>query len=206
MEIGRHRLAGNLDPGAELSREVPLKRGEAWDVSESEDLNLQEYLSGGRQLLQTAADIYERRLTPADYWWMGIGLAAITLAELSGRSYAVSRVEQLVDRLGYKGLKGDWLQRFVEELAELDAEGLLWPVYQRSPDGPVEPTGLEITAAFDAESAYFLTLAHIGVAVALHRDDQPAVQELADQILALVEQGRTPEREASILRCLKSAR
>lgn len=172
-------------------------------MSDQERVDLIEYLEGGRQLLNTAADLYGRSLTPDEYWWLGVCLAASTLADLSGKPYAVNRLEQLVDRLAYKGVRGDWLQRFVEELAELDAEGLLWPVYQRSGQGPMEPTGLSVSARFDGEAAYFLTLAHLGVALAVHRDDGETVSRLASAIADMVERGSRPELESLILSGLR---
>lgn len=174
-------------------------------MSRDEQMDLPDYLAGGRQLLEQAAEVYGRPLAPEEYWWLGVGLAACTLAELGDKPYAVGRLEQLIERLGYKGAKGDWLQRFVEELAELDAEGLLWPVYQRSDEGPVEPVGVAVHPGFDAESGYFLALAHIAVAVAVHREQHESVQDLAGAVLALVEGSFQPEQERLILEALRPA-
>lgn len=157
----------------------------------------------GRELLEKAADIYERTLLPEEYWFLGAGLAALTLAELDEKSYAVGRIEQLMDRLGYKGRQGDWFQRFVEELANLDAEGLLWPVYQRSPEGPMEPTGLEVHPSFDARAGYYLALAHLGVAIAVTREEPEGVERLASVIAAMVEEGLKPGQEQAILEALE---
>lgn len=168
-----------------------------------EEPELKAYLASGRQLLSQASELYGRTLGPAEYWWMGVGLAASTLAELSGKPFVVSRLEQLIDRLGHKGLRGDWLQQMVDELAGLNAEGLLWPVYQRQEGGTVEPTGLEIQPGFDGEAAYFLALAHIGVAVAVHRGDQESVAVLAETIRAMVEAAAGPDHEAVILGSLE---
>ncbi|MFZ5822770.1 MAG: hypothetical protein ACOY94_00260 [Bacillota bacterium] len=159
----------------------------------------QGFLAEGRELLEKAAEIYERTLSPEDYWFLGAGLAACTLAELEEKSYAVGRIEQLMDRLGHKGIQGDWFQRFVEELATLNAEGLLWPVYERSPEGPMEPTGLAVAPSFTARAGYYLALAHLGVALALNREDSGRVNELAGVIADLVEQGLKPEHETAIL-------
>jgi hypothetical protein len=161
------------------------------------------FLTEGRQLLEQATEVYGRPLSPVEYWWLGVGLAAVTLADLGDKSYAVGRVEQLLERLGYKGVKGDWLQRFVEELASLDSEGLLWPVYQRTGAGPVEPTGVEITPAFNAQAGYFVALGHIAVAAAVNRNDQETVNQVAGAIMALVEAGVSPESEATILAALR---
>lgn len=164
----------------------------------------QESLLGGRDLLEKAAAVYERSLSPEEYWLMGAGLAATTLAELENKSYAVGRIEQLMDRLGYKGAQGDWLQRFVEELAGLNAEGLLWPVYERSPAGPMEPTGLAVHPSFDAKAGYYLALAHLGVAVALHNEENETVGQLAGVIAELVESGLSAAHEAVIMGALAS--
>lgn len=174
-------------------------------MSSSEEIDLAEYLGGGRQLLNTAAEIYGRKLTPEEYWWMGVALAATTLAEMDGKPYAVNRLEQLVDRLGYKGARGDWQQRFVEELAGLDAEGLVWPLYQRSESGAMEPSGAELSPRFDAEAAYFLALGHIGVALCLHRENARLVERLTGAILGLVQDGAGPEQEVAILGALKES-
>jgi len=170
-----------------------------------EEANLQTYLDSGRRLLQTAPQTYDRAFTPQEFWWLGVGLAATTLAELGGFSFAVGRLGQLIDRAGHKGVKGDWLQRFVEELAELNAEGLLWPLYERNADGQVQATGIAVHPDFDAQSAYFVALGHIGVAVAVHQGDQSAVDHLAPTIAAIIESGRSPEHEMSILSALAEA-
>lgn len=159
-------------------------------------------LTEGRELLEKAAEIYERTLSPEEYWLLGAGLAACTLAELADKSYAVGRIEQLMDRLGYKGVKGDWFQRFVEELANLNAEGLLWPVYERSPEGPMDATGLAIHPSFDAKAGYYVALAHLGVAIALNQEDPERVNELAEVIAEVVEKGLKPEHEPMILAAL----
>lgn len=171
-------------------------------LSDAEDMGLQGFLEEGRRLLERAPQEYGRALAPQEYWWLGVGLAAVTLAEMGGQFYAVGRIEQLMDHMGHKGVRGDWLQRFVEELANLDAEGLLWPVYERSQSGPVEPTGLEAHPGFDAPSAYFLALGHIAVAVAVHNEDEEQVGRLAGAIATMVETGRTPGHEALILGAL----
>lgn len=157
----------------------------------------------GRELLEKAAEIYERTLTPAEYWFLGVGLAACTLAELEEKGYAVGRIEQLMDRLGYKGLQGDWFQRFLEELAGLNAEGLLWPVYERTPEGPMEPTGVQVHPSFDARSGYYLALAHLGVAIALNQEEAQRVDQLAEVIADLVEHGLKPAHEPAIMAALE---
>lgn len=162
-------------------------------------------LAAGRTHLQEASTRYERKLSAEEYWWLGAGLAAVTLAELSERTYAVGRIEQLLERMGYKGVKGDWLQRLVEELAELNAEGLIWPVYQRSEAGPVEPTGVTVHPDFGPEAGWFLALAHIGVALAIHQEDEAVVSRLTPVIADLVQHGLTPEGEVTILAALKPA-
>lgn len=169
----------------------------------SEDQDLKAYLASGRRLLSQAGELYGRALQPVEYWWMGVGLAASTLAELSGKPFAVSRLEQLIDRLGHKGLRGDWLQQMVDELAGLNAEGLLWPVYERQEGGAIEPTGLAIQPGFDGEAAYFMALAHIGVAAAVHRENQETVALLAETIAAMVETAVRPEHETVILGALE---
>lgn len=160
-------------------------------------------IGAGRQLLQQAASVYGRTLNSEEYWWLGVGLAAIILAQLDEKPYAVGRLEQLMEWLGQKGTGGDWFQRFTDELAQLDAEGLLWPLYQRSPEGPLTPTDLAIHPGFDAEAGYFLALGHIAVAAAVSREDQASVGEIAAAIAALVESGLSPEHEATILSSLQ---
>jgi len=161
-----------------------------------------EFLADGRRWLEEAPDRYGRALSSEEYWWLGVGLAATTLAELGERGYAAGRIEQLVERLGHKGAKGDWLQRFVEELAALDAEGLLWPVYQRSDSGTVEATGLAVRPEFGPKEAHLLALAHIAVALAVHREEPESVARLAAVVRAAVEFGLTPEDEAQVVAAL----
>lgn len=160
-------------------------------------------LEAGRTHLQEASARYERVLSAEEYWWLGAGLAAVTLAELSERTFAVGRIEQLLERMGHKGVKGDWLQRLVEELAELNAEGLIWPVYERTESGAIEPTGVVVHPEFGPEAGWFLALAHIGVALALHREDEGAVNRLTPIIADLIQDGLTLAGEATILASLK---
>lgn len=160
-------------------------------------------LSGGQKALEQAAEIYGRPFSPEEYWWLGVGLAACTLAELDEKPYAVGRLQQLMDRAGAKGVKGDWFQRFSEELANLDAEGLLWPLYQRSPEGPLEPTGIAVHPGFDARHGYFLALGHVAVALAVLQEQPEAVGILASAVGDIVQTGLTPEHEAVILRALE---
>lgn len=167
-------------------------------MSHEENWELPAALAGGRQALAEAARTYGRTLSPEDYWWLGVGLGAITLAELGEKPYAVGRLQQLVDQLGRKGTGGDWFQRVVEELANLDAEGLLWPVYQRNAQGLMEPTGVTVAPNFDADHGFFLALAHIGVALSVLRDDQETVSLLAAAVGDIVAEGLREEHRAAI--------
>lgn len=176
--------------------------GEESDVIDMETHDDESFLGSGRQLLTQATEVYGRPLSAREYWWMGVALAAATLADLGGKPYAVGRLEQLIDRLGHKGASGDWTQRMVDELAELDAQGLLWPVYEQSSEGRMAETGLELHPDFGGEQAYFLALAHIGVAVALTREESATVEELAGAIANIVESGSAAAHEERILRSL----
>ena len=157
----------------------------------------------GQKALEQAAQLYGRQLSPLEYWWLGVGLAACTLAELGDKPYVLDRLQQLLDRAGKKGVRGDWFQRFSEELANLDAEGLLWPVYQRGADGPLEPTGIEVHPGFDARHGYYLALGHVGVALSVMKDDPEAVNRLAGAVGEIVQAGLTAEHEAAILAVLE---
>lgn len=172
-------------------------------MSQEEKQDLPALMTAGRLQLEQAAKVYGRDLSPEEYWWLGVGLAACTLAELNEASYAVGRLEQLLDRAGHQGVKGDWLQRFSEELAGLDAEGLLWPLYQRDGQGHLTPTGAVVQPGFDARSSYYLALAHVGVALAVLREDQEALGELAGAIREMVEATLLPEHESLILSVLQ---
>jgi hypothetical protein len=172
-------------------------------VSQEESTNLESILEGGRQQLEQAAAEYGRSLSPEEYWWLGVGLAAVTLAELGEKPYAVGRLEQLIERAGYKGVRGDWLQRFTEELAVLDAEGLIWPLYQRSAQGAFEPTGVAVHPGFDGRSAYFVALGHIAVALAVLREQPDLIGQLAGAVGEIVTAGLTPAHEALILGALR---
>jgi len=159
-------------------------------------------LLAGSEMLRQAAAAYGRALNPEEYWWLGVGLAAITLADLQEKEYALRRIQQLMDRLGGKGNEGDWFQRFLEELAALDAEGLLWPRYERDPEGQMVPTGIAVNPAFDAESGYVLALAHLAVARAVNEDDAAAVAPLAEAIDEIVQDGLRPEHRKLVLEAL----
>lgn len=170
-----------------------------------EESHLLAALAGRRPEIMAAAERYGRQLSGEEYWWIGVGLAACIMAEINEREFQVGRIEQLIERLGYKGRSGDWLQRFVEELAELDAEALLWPVYTREANNPVQPTGAQIQAAFGPEEAYWLALAHVAVAVAVVQEREEAIEQLTQAILNLVEEGLRPEDSALIQRILSEA-
>jgi len=172
-------------------------------VSQEENQDLPALMSAGRLQLEQAAKVYGRELSPEEYWWLGVGLAACTLAELNEAAHAVGRIEQLLDRAGHKGVKGDWLQRFSEELANLDAEGLLWPMYQRDEQGNIAPTGAVVQPGFDARSSYYLALAHVGVALAVLREDQETLNQLAGAIDEMVQSTLLPDHETLILSVLQ---
>lgn len=170
---------------------------------EEKEPNLPALMTAGRLQLEEAAQVYGRDLSPEEYWWLGVGLAACTLAELNEAPYAVGRLEQLLDQVGQKGVKGDWLQRFTEELANLDAEGLLWPMYQRNDHGQIEPTGAVVQPGFDTRCSYYLALAHVGVALAVLREDRATLNELAGAIDEMVESALMPEHEALVVGVLQ---
>lgn len=161
-------------------------------------------MAAGRLGLEEAAQTYGRPLSPEEYWWLGVGLAACTLAELGETPYAVGRIQQLLDRAGHKGVKGDWLQRFTEELAQLDAEGLLWPVFQRDASGQIVPTGAVVQPQFDARAGYYVALAHVGVALSVLREDQEMLGKLTGAIDEMVESALLPEHEALVLSALQA--
>lgn len=173
-------------------------------MSQEEKQDLPSLMTAGRLQLEQAAQVYGRQLSPEEYWWLGVGLAACTLAELNDAPYAVGRLEQLLDRAGHKGVKGDWLQRFTEELANLDAEGLLWPMYQRDEAGHIVPTGAVVQPGFDARASYYLALAHVGVALAVLRDDQELLGQLVGAIGEMVEATLLPEHETLVLQTLQA--
>ncbi|HWI53330.1 MAG TPA: hypothetical protein VNT01_14400 [Symbiobacteriaceae bacterium] len=170
---------------------------------EEKEPDLPTLMTAGRLQLEQAAQVYGRTLSPEEYWWLGVGLAACTLAELNESPYAVGRLEQLLDQVGQKGVRGDWLQRFTEELANLDAEGLLWPMYQRSENGQIAPTGAVVQPGFDARCSYYLALAHVGVALAVLRDDQATLTELVGAIDEMVQSALVPDHESLVVGVLQ---
>lgn len=172
-------------------------------MDQEESLDLQAFLESGRRQLERAPAEYGRALLPEEYWWLGVGLAAVTLAELGDKPYAVGRVEQLIERAGYKGVRGDWFQRFTEELANLDAEGLLYPVWQRNAEGAWVATGAQVHDGFGAQDAYFLALGHIAVALAVLREDAALIGQLAQAVGEIVTSGLEPAHESLILEVLK---
>lgn len=156
-------------------------------------------LKQGCETLRQAPALYGRPLSPEEYWWLGVGMAAWTLADLGEKPYVADRLEHLMDRLGRGGVEGDWLQQMVDELALLDAEGLLWPCYHRSEDGQVEPTGVAIHPGFGPQEGYYLALGHIGVALALYREEAEWLPRLTAAIGEIVESGLTEAHERLIL-------
>jgi len=87
----------------------------------------------------------------------------------------------------------------VDELALLDAEGLLWPCYHRSETGQVEPTGVTVHAGFGPRDGYYLALGHIGVALAIYHDKTEWLPRLTAAIGGIVESGLTESHEKVIL-------
>ncbi len=144
-------------------------------------------LERGSELLRQAAEACGRRLTPEEYWWLGVGLAATTLAEMDGKEFAVRRIQQLLDRLGRAGSDDDWFEQFHNELALLDAEGLLWPLYQRDDHGKMARTDVAVAEGFNAEAGYVLALAHLAIARAVNHDEPEAIAPLAEIVGDLVE-------------------
>jgi hypothetical protein len=174
-------------------------------VNREENMGLAALLPDLRQALEQAPEEYGRTLSPEEYWWLSVTLAAITLAEMGEKPYAVGRLEQLMDKAGHKGVRGDWFQRFTEELAELDAEGLVWPVYERSPEGGFVESGARVHAGFDPRHGCCLALAHIAVALSVLREDQEAMGALFGAIADIVTAGLTQEHEQFIVSVLKEA-
>lgn len=207
---------------------------------------LPELLDQGRRTLEQAPELYGRSLSAEEYWWLGVGLAAWTLAELGEKPYAAGRLEQLMDELGHRGLEqlmdgpehsaqqrprsevghrgfeqrigpGEsdlehlidepghtgpgvgWLQRMVDELALLDAEGLLWPRYQRSESGHMEPTGVPVHPGFGPQDGYFLALGHLGVALAVYQEQADWLPRLTEAIGEIVAEGLTAAHENLLL-------
>lgn len=161
---------------------------------------LPELLDQGRRTLAQAPAVYGRSLSAEEYWWLGVGLAAWTLADLGEKPYAAGRLEQLMDELGHAGPQGDWLQRMVDELSLLDAEGLLWPRYQRSESGQMEPTGAAVHPEFGPQEGYFLALGHLGVALAVHQEQADWLPRLTGAIGEIVTTGLTAAHEALLLK------
>ncbi|HLN60711.1 MAG TPA: hypothetical protein VK464_04095 [Symbiobacteriaceae bacterium] len=172
-------------------------------MNHDEKMGLAALLPDLRQALEQAPEEYSRTFAPEEYWWLSVALAAITLAQMGEKPYAVGRLEQLMDKAGHKGIRGDWFQRFTEELAELDAEGLIWPVYERSPEGPFIESGARVHGGFDAHHGCYLALAHLGVALSVLREDQSALNSLFGAIGSIVTSGLTAEHEQLILAVLK---
>lgn len=145
-------------------------------------------LRGGK-LLEDAAAAYGRPLAPEEFWWLGVGLAAATLAEMDGREFVVRRIQHLLTRLG-SGDPDEWIEQFHNELAALDAEGLLWPLYARDDQGKMARTEAAVAPGFDARSGWALALAHLAIARAVNQDQPEAIPALAEVVADLVEGGR----------------
>lgn len=156
----------------------------------------------GGELLRQAAASYGRPLPAEAYWWLGIGLAAATLAELDGKEFAARRIQQLLLRLDLAGNDEDWFEQFHNELAALDAEGLLWPLYGRDDRGRMARTDVAVAPGFDAEAGYVLALAHLAIARAVNQEQAEAIPALAEVIADLIEgapaAGYLPQVQAAL--------
>lgn len=167
-------------------------------------VNLPERLAQGRHALVCAPETYGRPFSAEEYWWLGVGLAAWTLADVGEKPTAANRLERLMDSLGASGISPQWLQHMVQEMAFLNAEGLLWPCYHRpEAGGEMEPTGVTVHPGFGPQEGYFLALGHLGVALAVHQGASAWLPRLTSTIGEMVETGLTKEHEAVILSFFK---
>lgn len=158
-----------------------------------------QFLQSGRHLLEEASQTFGRTLRSEEYWLFGVGLAALTLGHLNSQPYAVDRFDFLLEELGYQGVKGDWWGRFVTEISTMGSAGMLWPVFERKSSGQIEPTGCRVRADFDGTDAYWLALSHVAGALVRNTKDQESIEELAEIIVTLIEDGRTPVLEEALL-------
>ncbi|BDG61484.1 hypothetical protein [Caldinitratiruptor microaerophilus] len=165
------------------------------------DPQVREVLESGRGALREAPDLYGRPFGPEDYWWMGTVLAAAVLAELSGQSGPVDRLQSLADRIGLRGPRDTVVEEVIDELALLDALGLLWPLYERR-DGRWQRTEAPLAPGFGPEDAYWLALGHLATARLTEAGQQDRVAPLAGVLADLVTGGLRPEHEAAILAAL----
>lgn len=172
--------------------------------NENQPSQIAQFLQSGRHLLAEASATFGRTLRPEEYWLFGVGLAALTLSNLNGQPHAVDRLDSLLEELGRHGVKGDWWGRFVGEVAAIGSAGMLWPVFERKESGQIEPTGCNVRPEFDGTDAYWVALAHVAGALAQTRAESEALQELAEIIVAIIEDGRSPEMEEALLEIFNS--
>lgn len=156
-------------------------------------------LESGRSVLRAAADHYGRPLGPAEYWWLGVALAAVVLAEMNGQTHVADRVEALAAELAGRGITDERAGRMINELAILDSLGMMWPVYRRSPGGWERDPAVELAERFGPEEAYWLGLAHVAAALLQRAGRGKEVPGLADVLGELVTEGLSADHERRVL-------
>lgn len=174
------------------------------DQEEKNQASITKFLQSGRHLLEQATAVFERQIRPEEYWLMGVGLSAMTLASLNNQPYAIDRFDALIEELGYQGPAGDWWGRFQNEIAHIGSAGMLWPVFERNEDGLMAPTGCKVRRDFNGADAYWLALAHVASALSSGIENAETVANLAETIVDLVEVERTPAMEDLILKAYTS--
>lgn len=161
-----------------------------------------QFLESGRHALREAPAQFGRPLGPEDYWWLAVGLAACVVADVQQRPHVGGRLAALVEALGREGPVPGTVEALLWELAILDSEGLVWPLYERV-QGQWRRTGVQVAERFGAEEAWWLAVAHIACALLVQAGRAGEVPALAEAIGDLVAEGLAPEHEAAILQVFR---
>lgn len=162
------------------------------------------FLRSGQRSLYDAVQAYERTLSPEEHWWLGVCLAATVLADLSQVPHVAMQVELLVDRIGARGINPATVEELVNELAKIDSLGLLWPVYERD-QGQWRRSQVEVAPGFGPEEAYWVAVAHLGVALMVREGRQEEVAAVAQAIGEMVTSGLHPDHAEAVLAAFRGS-
>lgn len=166
--------------------------------------DLLSFLESGRHVLQEAPRQFQRTFGPEDYFWLGVCLAAIVLADVQQRPNVTGRLEALADAIGRQGPQPELVESLTNELAILDSLGLLWPLYRRDQGQWVRDPDVPLAPGFAAEDAYWLGVAHVAAALLYQAGRGAEVGEFGQVIGDIVTGGIRPDDVQAILAVIGS--
>lgn len=158
-----------------------------------------QFLQSGRHALREAPEHFGRALGPADYFWLAVCLGALVLAHGQQRPNVAGRLEALAEAFGRQGPSPDLEEALRTELAILDGLGLLWPLCRREQGQWVRDPAVPLAPAFGPEDAYWLSVAHVAVALLAAAGRAGEAGDFSRVIGELVTTGLQPAHERAIL-------